>query len=782
VICVSALTLFLTSHNPVSRYPTVLHSQAEPTRINLGLRRWLSSPGEVPRRVPFAEYYIFVKLHVESVAVMNQSARSASNIIQSYRDCNLNLSTLNFQNVVSIAVLTSSGLLAACGGGGGGEPAPNTDPVVEITPSADAQFNVGETVSLQATATDAEDGNLTSSILWTSNSQDFDPALQGGIFSVSTLKVATHRITAEVTDSDGNRQFVGVNIRIINDKPEISANVADNRTEVIVGESVTLQATVSDTEDDDVSLAVEWSSDLVENLGAGGSLEVIFELSDIGQRTITATVTDSNDASAPAPGFEIDVLPAPESLYIKASNTEGPDASCRVNAIINDNGTPDDVTDDVVGNGCDNFGFAVALSEDGRTLAVGAPFEDGIDNSLEDSGVVHVYRGNGAGDWVLDVVRDVLRAPDADLDDRFGSGLALNADGSVLAVTGNGRAYIYLDEGASWSAGTLVGTFNNTVRASVALNSAGNVLAVGAAGEGEVGSPKVGSVSLYTLAAGVASPPLELMASNPGAEDRFGVAVALDSAGDTLIVGASQESSASASEADNAAESAGAAYIFERTGDDWNQREYLKATNIQANSGFGTAVAINFDGTRVAVGAPLENSAVGGVSGDEPTSPCRPDCKGDEGAAYVFSTSGGGWDLVSRTVASNMGAGDQFGSAVALTSDGRTLFVGARAEDSEGKNINGTQTDDFYSNAEDEGLFYNEANSGAVYEFLDGSQQNYYKAFNSAEGDKFGRIAISADGLVLAVGANLEDGSGQGIAPVLDNIEGLQTGAVYLFQ
>jgi hypothetical protein len=62
--------LFLTSHNPVSRYSTVLLLQAELSRIKVGLRRWLSSPGEVPRRVPIAEYVLL--LHVESVAVINQ--------------------------------------------------------------------------------------------------------------------------------------------------------------------------------------------------------------------------------------------------------------------------------------------------------------------------------------------------------------------------------------------------------------------------------------------------------------------------------------------------------------------------------------------------------------------------------------------------------------------------------------------------------------------------------------------------------------------------------------
>ena len=247
----------------------------------------------------------------------------------------MNFSTVNIQTFVSVVVLLSSGLLTACGGGGGGGgSAPvidPTDPVVQITStSACSPCNVGETVALEATATDAEDGDLTSSILWSTNREEGELA-QGGTLSVDFLSVKTHTITAEVTDSDGKRIFVNTVIQIINDKPEIEANVADNRTEVVAGNTVTLQATASDTEDGDVSSTVVWSSDLVddlgvlpENVGTGESLEVTFQLSDIGQRTITATITDSIDTEKfDEVQFDIDVLPAPASLYIKASNTEG---------------------------------------------------------------------------------------------------------------------------------------------------------------------------------------------------------------------------------------------------------------------------------------------------------------------------------------------------------------------------------------------------------------------------------------------------------------------------
>jgi len=77
-------------------------------------------------------------------------------------------------------------------------------------------------------------------------------------------------------------------------------------------------------------------------------------------------------------------------------------------------------------------------------------------------------------------------------------------------------------------------------------------------------------------------------ASNTEAFDSFGSSVALSSDGNTLAVGASQESSAltgvisgavNEATAGNAAFQAGAVYIFARSGTTWSQQSYVKASN-----------------------------------------------------------------------------------------------------------------------------------------------------------------------------------------------------------
>ncbi len=96
-----------------------------------------------------------------------------------------------------------------------------------------------------------------------------------------------------------------------------------------------------------------------------------------------------------------------------------------------------------------------------------------------------------------------------------------------------------------------------------------------------------------------------LKASNPNADDHFGCAVAIS--GDTLVVGANGEDSASTgvnqNQTNNAAPDAGAAYVFVRTNGVWSQQAYLKASSTSAGDSFGSAVAIS--GNTVSVGAPV---------------------------------------------------------------------------------------------------------------------------------------------------------------------------------
>jgi len=83
---------------------------------------------------------------------------------------------------------------------GGGTPS-NTAPSMAITSPADGStFDSGATVSFAGSASDAEDGNLSGSIVWTSS---LDGALGTGASLSAALSDGTHTITASVTDSGG---------------------------------------------------------------------------------------------------------------------------------------------------------------------------------------------------------------------------------------------------------------------------------------------------------------------------------------------------------------------------------------------------------------------------------------------------------------------------------------------------------------------------------------------------------------------------------------------------
>jgi hypothetical protein len=185
---------------------------------------------------------------------------------------------------------------------------------------------------------------------------------------------------------------------------------------------------------------------------------------------------------------------------------------------------------------------------------------------------------------------------------------------------------------------------------SVALSADGNTLAVGALfersaatginGDQADNTTSSGAVYVFTRTGATWSQQAYIKASNTG-PDRFGGFVTLSADGNTLAVGANGEDSAATgingNQADNSAADAGAVYVFTRTGVTWSQQAYVKASNTGVGDRFGismttlTSVALSADGNTMAVGAPLEDSAVTGIGGDQANNSA-----GSAGTMYLY--------------------------------------------------------------------------------------------------------------------------------------------------
>jgi hypothetical protein len=93
-------------------------------------------------------------------------------------------------------------------------------------------------------------------------------------------------------------------------------------------------------------------------------------------------------------------------------------------------GTWKQVGQDIAGEAIgDEFGYSVSISDDGKTIAVGAPFKDGKNG--EDSGHVRIYRLDDDGASWEQIGGDI----DGDAaGDWSGSSVSLSANGTIVAI------------------------------------------------------------------------------------------------------------------------------------------------------------------------------------------------------------------------------------------------------------------------------------------------------------------------------------------------------------
>jgi hypothetical protein len=248
-----------------------------------------------------------------------------------------------------------------------------------------------------------------------------------------------------------------------------------------------------------------------------------------------------------------------------------------------------------------------------------------------------------------------------------------------------------------------------------ALSSDGNTVIVGAAAE-DTGGTNAGAAYVFTRSGTTWSQEAKIQASDKAAYDSFGVAVAISSDGNTAIVAAYEEDAGGAD--------AGAAYIFTRSGTTWSQEAKLTASDAQAGDYFGVSVGLSSNGNTAIVGALYEDT--GGTNA---------------GAAYVFTRSGTTWSQEAKIQASDKAADDEFGRNVSISNDGNTAIVGAMKEDAGGT---------------DAGAAYVFTRSGTTW-----SQEAKLTASDAQASDYFGRgIFVSGDGNTAIIGAYQEDAGG----------------------
>ena len=251
-----------------------------------------------------------------------------------------------------------------------------------------------------------------------------------------------------------------------------------------------------------------------------------------------------------------------------------------------------------VGANFDCFGKTVALSDDGTKLAVGSPGVDGTGGA--NSGRVTLYQLTGEA-WAS------VRTVDGQSGDYgFGSALSINGAGTRIAVgtsdyDGRARVFDISAESSSQVGSTMEGQSGQGwgVGKALSLDDSGDVLAVGAEGWGT----QRGRVTVYTHAAGVWTPRGAAL-EGEATQDRSGHSLALSGDGLSVAIGAPSNNAGSGSE--------GHTRVYRWSGSAWGQRGG-DINGLAYQNSAGTWVAIDDTGRSVASNLNFANSGVGEV-------------------------------------------------------------------------------------------------------------------------------------------------------------------------
>jgi len=381
---------------------------------------------------------------------------------------------------------------------------------------------------------------------------------------------------------------------------------------------------------------------------------------------------------------------------------------------------------DLIGEaGSDYFGFSVALSDDGNTLAVGATNNDGAASS---AGHVRIFFYNGST-WVQ---------KGADIDGEAannlsGGSLSISSDGNTIAIGAKqnagsliaaGHVRIYTYNGSAWiqKGADIDGEANNDLSGqAVNISDDGNSVAIGAVYNDGNGND-AGHVRIYSFN-GSAWVQKGADINGEAATDYFGFSISMNNDGNIIAIGGNGN--------DGTAYDAGHVRVYSYNGSAWVQNGADIDGEAYGDQS-GSSVSLSSNGSTLAIGAPYNNGT--GVQ---------------SGHTRVYSYNGSSW--VKKGADINGEAGyDNTGWSICISNDGNTIAIGGPGNDGNGNtsghvriysyngsawvqvgiDINGKAAADYsgraaclngYGNTVAIGAYYNNNNRGLVRVYRDNS-------------------------------------------------------------
>jgi hypothetical protein len=250
------------------------------------------------------------------------------------------------------------------------------------------------------------------------------------------------------------------------------------------------------------------------------------------------------------------------------------------------------------GNGL--FGQSVALSADGNTALIGGPTDNG------QVGAAWVFTRSGST-WTQQGAK--LTGTGETGTGQFGSSVALSADGNTALIGGPidnglvGAGWVFTRSGSTWTqqGARLTGageTGNGRFGSSVALSADGSTALIG----GSADNGFVGAAWVFTRSGSTwTQQGAKLTGAGETGGGLFGLSVALSGAGDTALIGGPNNSGL-----------VGAGWVFTRSGSTWTQQgPKLTGTGETGTGRFGSSVALSGDGNTALIGGPNNNGNVG---------------------------------------------------------------------------------------------------------------------------------------------------------------------------